>query len=228
MHLLDETFNKFDWLPAYNKISDNNFITNILKKKLEVISHEAVKKVKNWTLDMDEKQIKTKSEICEIFLKWCRAVCLFKDCERKAAPSKRKLNELKNKLENLQNKEDEFNLKKDKCDKTLEEFKKKLDRNISSTELQQTEQERSGSLITNAKIIKEIKEEFQGRWLAMIEDTNLTLSKLIGDSFIISTVLAFDGDLTAQQSKSLTAKTMTLLENNSFKYTLNLQLYEFL
>jgi hypothetical protein len=217
LHLLDETFNKFDWLPAYNKISDNNFITNILKKKLEVISHEAVKKVRNWTSEIDEKQITQKSEICLIFLRWCKAVCLFKECERKAAPSKRKLNELKNKLENLQNKEDEFNLKKDKCDKTLEEFKKKLDRNISSTQAQKSEQERSGSLIANARVIKEIKEEFQGRWTTMIESTNQTLSKLIGDSLIISTILAFEGDLTSQQSGELYAKLIYLLENNGIK-----------
>lgn len=103
-----------------------------------------------------------------------------------------------------------------------------MDRNVASTQAQKSDQERSGALISNAKIIKEIKEEFQGRWQTMIEDTNLTLSKLIGDSIIISSILAFDGDLSAEKSNSLLSKIMSLLDENSIKYSKNLQLYEFL
>jgi len=45
IHLLDETFNRFEWSSAVQRLNDPNILSNIVKKKLEVISHDAIKKI---------------------------------------------------------------------------------------------------------------------------------------------------------------------------------------
>jgi len=76
IHLLDETFNRFEWSSAVQRLGDPNILTNIVKKKLEVISHDAIKKTQKYLADDDEKSISQKSEICGVFFRGVNAVAI--------------------------------------------------------------------------------------------------------------------------------------------------------